>query len=46
MTGTLATRKPLTGYHLKLIALITMFIDHLGSAIVYWSQGREQYYQL
>ena len=30
MTETLATRKPLTGYHLKLIALITMFIDHIG----------------
>lgn len=32
MTETLAARKPLTGYHLKLIALITMFIDHIGAA--------------
>ena len=31
MTETLATRKPLTGYHLKLIALVTMFIDHIGA---------------
>ena len=34
MTGTLATRKPLTGYHLKLIALITMFIDHITVVLV------------
>lgn len=34
MTETLATRKPLTGYHLKLIALITMFIDHIGAAFL------------
>ena len=31
MTETLATKKPLTGYHLKLIALVTMFIDHIGA---------------
>ena len=28
-------KKSLTGYHLKLIALITMLIDHIGYEIVY-----------
>lgn len=31
---------------LKLIALVTMFIDHFGLAIVYWSDSRIPYYQL
>lgn len=31
MQGTLVAKRPLTGYHLKLIALITMFIDHIGA---------------
>lgn len=38
--------KILSSSTLKIIALITMFIDHFGYAIVYWSDGREQYYQL
>ena len=33
MTETLATRKPLTGYHLKLIALATMILDHTTAAL-------------
>ena len=33
MTET-TSRKYLTGFHLKLIAIITMFIDHIGAAVV------------
>lgn len=28
-------RKSITGYHLKLIALITMLIDHIGAILIY-----------
>ena len=31
MTETAALQKPMTGFHLKLIALTTMFIDHIGA---------------
>lgn len=31
---------------LKLIAVITMFIDHFGYAVVYWSEQKIPYYQL
>lgn len=31
MPETAALQKPMTGFHLKLIALITMFIDHIGA---------------
>ena len=31
---------------LKMIAVITMFIDHFGYTVVYWSDGQGQYYQL
>lgn len=29
------TNKSLTGYHLKLIALITMFIDHVAAVLIW-----------
>ena len=31
---------------LKIIAVITMFIDHFGYGLVYWSDERVSYYQL
>lgn len=31
MPETAALQKPMTGFHLKLIALTTMFIDHIGA---------------
>lgn len=31
---------------LKMIAVVTMFIDHFGYALVYWSDSRIPYYQL
>ena len=31
---------------LKIIAVITMFIDHFGYGLVYWSDERASYYQL
>lgn len=31
---------------LKIIAVITMFIDHFGYAVVYWSERKIPYYQL
>lgn len=33
MPETIAAQRPLTGYHLKLIALITMLIDHIGAVL-------------
>ena len=44
-----STAKPyavLSSSVLKIIAIVTMFIDHIGYAIVYWSDQKIPYYQL